>query len=334
MPAVNSTKFGQGNAWVLRSAPGLARLLTDELRFERLIGKADRPLVLRQRNHDLLFLQKLAHPPAAGELRLAEEVHRCSIYGRYKLSPGQLDRLAVDLKRCRLIVTADGSHFDRRDLTRFLTRELEQRRVRLAADAPELWVFAIDAAYYICRRLRDDGRAYRVAERAGSLPPTIAAALAFLGHPANADVILDPVCGSGTLLAEAHGFAPGATLHGRDLDANAVAVARRNLKHTEAAVGVGDGRQTGLPPASVSLFLANLPFGKQFGDRAENQALYAGLVAEMHRLGRPGWRAALLSSDEDHLRLALAGMRVEREFRVQIRGERALMLLARPAAGI
>ena len=315
---------------MLRCAPGLARLLTDELRFERLIGKADRPLVLRQRNHDLLFLQKLAHSPAGAELRLAEEVHRCPVYGRYKLSPSQLDRLAGDLKRCRLIVTADGSHFDRRDLTRFLTRELEQRRVRVGAEGPELWVFAIDSAYYICRRLRDDGRSYRVVERPGSLPPTIAAALAFLGHPTDADAILDPVCGSGTLLAEAHGFATGATLHGFDVDAGTIAAARRNLKHTAASLAIGDGRETGLPPASVSLFLANLPFGKQFGDRAENASLYAGLIAEMHRLGRPGWRAVLLSSDEENLRGALAGMAVEREFRVQIRGEKALMLLSRP----
>src|SRR5262249_34899068 len=144
--------------------------------------------------------------------------------------------------------------------------ELEQRRVRVAEDGTELWVFAIDAAYYICHRLRDDGRAWRVAERPGSLPPTIAAALAFLGHPADADAILDPVCGSGTVLAEAHDFAKGAVLHGFDIDPNAIAAARRNLKHTSASLVTGDGRETGLPPASISLFLANLPFGKQFGD--------------------------------------------------------------------
>jgi hypothetical protein len=72
MPAVNSTKRVGAGASVLRCAPGLARLLTDELRFQRLVGKADRPLVLRQRNHDLLFLQKLARSPAGAELRLAK----------------------------------------------------------------------------------------------------------------------------------------------------------------------------------------------------------------------------------------------------------------------
>jgi predicted RNA methylase len=317
-------------AWVLRCAPGLARLLQDELRFRRLIGKAERATVLRQRNHDLLFLPRLARVLGAGELRLAEEVHRCPVYGRYKLSPSQLDRLAGEVKRCRLVVSADGSHFDRRDFERFLGRELERRRVRIDDDAPELWAFAIDTAYYLCRRLYDDRRAYRVQERAGSLPPTIAAAMAFLGHPAQDDVILDPVCGSGTLLAEAHGFAAGARLLGFDIDGTAIGIAKRNLESSGAMLTRADGRRTGLPPDSVSLLLANLPFGKQFGDRSENAALYAALMAEMHRIGRPGWRAVLLSSDEEALRAAVAGMTVEREFRVQVRGERALLLLSRP----
>jgi hypothetical protein len=316
--------------WVLRCAPGLARLLQDELRFARLIAKADRPLVLRQRNHDLVFLPRLARPPRAGALRLAEEVHRCLAYGRYKVSPSQLDRLAGAVQRCRLVVSADGSHFDRRDFGRFLARELERRRVRIDESAPELWVFAIDAAYYLCRRVADDRRSYRVEERPGSLPPTIAAAMAFLGHPADDDVILDPVCGSGTLLAEARGFAPGAALFGFDIDTAAIGIARKNLDGSGATLARGDGRRTGLAERSVSLLLANLPFGKQFGDRAENAALYADLLAEMRRIGRPGWRAALLSSDEEALRAAVAGLIVEREFRVQVRGERALMLLSRP----
>jgi len=308
----------------------LARLLQDEMRFGRLIGKTDRPTVLRQRNHDLVFLPRLAREPRGGDLRLAEEVHRCPVYGRYKLSTSQLDRLAAAVKRCRLVVSVDGSHFDRRDLARFIARELAQRRVRLDDDAPELWVFAVDATYYICRRVRDDRRPERIAERPGSLPPTIAAAMAFLGHARDEDAILDPVCGSGTLLAEAHARAPGAALFSFDLDPAAIAAARRNLAKTVARLEVGDGRRTGLPASSFSLFLANLPFGRQFGDRAGNPQLYGELMAEMHRLGRPGWRAVLLSSDEVALRAAVAGMTVEREFRVAVRGERALMLLSRP----
>jgi predicted RNA methylase len=330
MPPAESRSRPSPGAWVLRCAPGLARLLQDELRFARLIGKGERPVVLRQRNHDLLFLPRLARALRPDDLGIAEEVHRCPVYGRYKISAAQLDRLAADLGRCRVVVSADGSHFDRRDLGRFLGRELAQRRVRLAADAPELWVFAIDAAYYFCRRVRDDRRRDRLAERPGSLPPTIAAAMAFLGHPSDGDVVLDPVCGSGSLLAEAHRLAPAARLLGFDIDPAAIAVAKRNLVQTDVVLTCGDGRRTGLAPGSVSLLLANLPFGKQFGERSENAALYAALIEEMRRIGRPGWRAVLLSSDEGALRAALAGLAVEREFRVQVRGERALMLLSRP----
>ena len=321
--------------WILRTAPGLARLLMDELRADRLIGRQDRVTALRQRNHDLLFVPRLRQAPRPDQFRLAEELHRPLVFGRYKLSASQLDRLAAGLKRCRLIVTADGSHFDRRDFGRFIARELAARRVRMVEEGgPELWVFAVDAAYYVCRRVRTAdqaaGRAARIAERPGSLPPVIAAAMAFGGHVRDDDMILDPVCGSGTLLAEAHIRAPGARLLGFDLDPGAIAAARRNLRDTDATLAVGDGRATGMAAGSVSLFLANLPFGKQFGARSENRALYAALIAEMRRLGRPGWRAVLLSSDTEALEAAVAGLSVGRELAVTIRGERATMLFSTP----
>src|SRR5262249_37376322 len=78
-------------------------------------------------------------------------------------------------------------------------------------------------------------RKHRVTEREGSLPPTIAAAMAFLANPRDTDAALDPVCGSGTLLAELHAYAPGAALTGIDLDRRAIATARRNLAHLPPA---------------------------------------------------------------------------------------------------
>jgi 23S rRNA G2445 N2-methylase RlmL len=175
-------------------------------------------------------------------------------------------------------------------------------------------------------------------ERKGSLPPPIAAAMAFMTRPGDDDMILDPVCGSGTLLAEAAGYAPGARLLGADQDLQAVKTARRNLKDFGTAeIDHADARALDLPAESVSLVLANLPFGKQYGDVAENRTLYAEVLGEVRRVAAPkGFRAALLASDRGLLRDAArdAGLKVTHDLAIRVRGEDAVIaLLELPSAG-
>lgn len=326
--------------WVLRCAPGLARLLGHELRFRKAIGKGDRLDVVRQRNHDLLFVKSLRKADSLPDLRIAEEVHRCLAYGRFKISNRQIDALARHLSGSglgrKLVVTADGSHFDRRDLSRWITRQLAERGIRLSEGSERLlWVFCVDQDYYVCEPAfahRAGLRPARTAEREGALPPTIAAAMAFAAKPEPGDLVLDPVCGSGTLLAEAAGYQKALRLIGFDIDRAAVKAARANLAQAEAAeIRQGDGAATDLEPGSVSLMLANLPFGKQFGDTRSNPVLYRSLIEEFMRVGRPGrWRAVLLTSDAESLRAALpadGGLSSQPLFTVKIRGEMASALL-------
>jgi len=334
-------------AWLVRCAPGLSRLLQAELRHRKLLHSGDRVDALWQRNHDLLFLPRLARNPAPGELRLAEDVARCPVYGRYKVTASQMDRLAQALRGAgggawRLVVTAEGRHFNRHDLRRHLGRELGARGLKLRDDAARsVFVYCVDQAYYaaIPADRADDapGRDLRQRERAGSLPPTIAAALAFLGKPRDDDVILDPVCGSGTLLAEAAALAPGAVVHGRDLDRAAIKAARANLPELgNGSLAPGDARALDLAPGRVTLVLANLPFGKQFGDVEDNPALYAELLAELARLAAPsGWRAVLLAADAEPVAAAAraTGLSVTRQMAIRVRGEPASILKLEPGAG-
>jgi hypothetical protein len=330
-------------AWLIRCAPGLAKTLVTELRFNTLIDRRTKPTLLWQRNHDLVFLPRLQREPQPGDLRIAEEIHRCPVYGRYKISHHQLDVMAAALtaqkKPWHLVVSVDGTRFNRHELARWLARELQQRRAPLDEQSSRLAsLFCVEAAYYFCLpfRMADDTalRKHRVAEREGSLPPTIAAAMAFLANPRDSDRVLDPVCGSGTLLAELHAYAPGAAATGIDLDRHAIAAARRNLAHLpQVQLSVGDARSTGLPDATVTLFLGNLPFGKQFGSRSENRQLYPDILRELVRLGRPeGWRAILLTSDLEALQAAVAatpGIGVVAKSQVKIRGEAAAIATLR-----
>ncbi len=330
--------------WLLRCAPGLAKTLVTELRFNTLIDRRTKPTLLWQRNHDLVFLPRLQREPQPGDLRIAEEIHRCPVYGRYKISHHQLDVMAAALaaqkKPWHLVVSVDGTRFNRHELARWLARELQQRRAPLDGQSSRLAsLFCVEDAYYFCLpfRMAEDAalRQHRVAEREGSLPPTIAAAMAFLANPRDADTVLDPVCGTGTLLAELHAYAPGARLAGIDHDRQAIAAARSNLAHLpQVQLSVGEARATGLPDGSMTLFLANLPFGKQFGSRPENRRLYPDILRELVRLGRPEeWRAILLTSDLEALQAAVAatpGLGIVAKSQVKIRGEAAVIATLRP----
>jgi predicted RNA methylase len=338
--------FIEKGPWILRCAPGLARVLSSEMVFRGFVHRQTSHSFLRQRNHDLIFVQHTHRVPSWNLLRIPDEVHRCIVYGRYKISNAQLERLAAVLKRIRrplrVIVTADGSHFSRQEMKRYLSRELQRLKVPISEDADALlYTFCIDEAYYICLpycSARDAPlRVKRASERQGALPVTIAAAVAFLGKPKAEDVIIDPLCGSGTILAEANAYASGATLIGIDIDPNALESASRNLSHIKnCKLITADSTRTGLSASIATLVLANLPFGKQFGSKAKNPHLYKALLAEMHRIGVPGkWRAVLLTSDVAAMEAALAQsshLRLDKRVSVVVRGEKATIFLVSSSA--
>lgn len=337
---------GQKGPWVIRCAPGLGSVAAVELRFRRVISRDINLVLQRQRNHDLVFIQQCKEAPPGPILRIPEEIHYCLLFGRYKISKSQIERLANVLRAqkqsFRLVVTADGSHFSRFDTQRWLANQLQNLGVPLAEDAENVvWTFCIEEAYYICLpacSFTDSPyRQKRAAERSGALPPTIAAAIAFLGEPKSGETILDPVCGSGTLLAEAYGYAKDESFFiGMDTDSDAINAAKKNLAHIPHCKLIkGDGTQTGLAAESIDLFLANLPFGKQYGDKKTNPQLYGKLLAEMARLGVSSrWRAVLLSSDVEAVESVLeseTGLRCEKRLRIKVRGEWAHIFIVRPS---
>ena len=311
-------------------------------------------MIKRQRNHDLVFLNRVKSEAGLDNLRIAETVMRCPVFGRYKISQNQMKNLAevlTPLGPRRLLTQVAGKVFDRRDLSRWLEKELSDREYQFSDEVEdEAWLFCIDESYYFgipIRKGRDlaDRQEDRQEERAGSLPPSVAAAMAFAGQAKDSDVIVDPVCGSGTLLAEVHAYAPGARRFGVDIDPAAVSIARSNLKLNDGELILKrDSRSLAgaieLKDISATLILANLPFGVQFGDKKQNAALYRDILKQTLLLARTPqakaeWRAVLLTSDLDSLGKALDGSEdfVKQElFKVKIRGELASAVLVRPRA--
>ncbi len=309
--------------------------LKREMVFNHLIERDQELFIKRQRNHDLIFLNRLKDDARLEKLRMTEAIYRCPVFGRFKVSKRQLQTIAEAMKEegpRRLVVSVAGRHFQRHDFGRWLHKEIAALGYEFTPETEdEVWLFCIDESYYfgIPQFKAFESRGPREEEREGSLPPSVAAAMAFASIPREDDIVLDPVCGSGTLLAEFHGYQPTARLTGFDIDPKAIATAKRNLQ-TLNKVGLElraqDSRQTNLPDACISLTLANLPFGKQFGSTETNPVLYRELIKESVRLGNEKWRGIFLTSDTEALLGAvreLSHLQTETLFKVQIRGENA-----------
>ncbi|MFI1734999.1 TRM11 family SAM-dependent methyltransferase [Streptomyces acidicola] len=106
-------------------------------------------------------------------------------------------------------------------------------------------------------------RAYKNATIPGTLHPPVAAAMAQAAELRPGLRVLDPCCGAGTLLIEAHHTVPGTTLLGFDLDPAARRAARRNAGPLPVTVRHGDAGALPLPDRSVDRVLCNPPWGDQ-----------------------------------------------------------------------
>jgi putative N6-adenine-specific DNA methylase len=176
-------------------------------------------------------------------------------------------------------------------------------------------------------------RGYRLAIARAPLRPTLAAGVLRLAGWSPHEPLLDPLCGSGTLVIEAARVAcaippgsdrsflferwPGlrgadalaqvrrdlspetaapAPLAGSDRDPGAISAARANAERARVAAAVRlDHRPLSAcePPPGVGLVVANPPYGIRVGKRGPLRDLFAQL-GHVLRARCPGWRVALL----------------------------------------
>lgn len=169
----------------------------------------------------------------------------------------------------------------------------------------EFWVTMLNDELIFTIRLSDDRmrqRDYKIAHRAGSLRPSVAAALALLSKPAPQDVFLDPLCGVGTVLIERAHLGRYAMLLGGDHDRETLEAARENIgpRYKPIELKLWDAAALPLQSASVDKIVSNLPWGMKHGSHGENRRLYPRLIAEFRRVLKRGGAMVLLSA-ETHL---------------------------------
>jgi tRNA G10 N-methylase Trm11 len=186
--------------------------------------------------------------------------------------------------------------FLRTDLRRALIDVVAADKTKWRISDPaqiELWMSEYRASEFVAgfrlstaRMRQHDGRQV---ERPGALRPTVAAAMVSLaGEPSG--MLLDPCCGSGTILVEA--VAQGWTAMGRDIDPSIVDSARTNAP--EATVELGDARTLDVPDEAASACVSNLPFGRQYTTQGSVADWSRVVLAELSRVTRQGGRVLLL----------------------------------------
>jgi SAM-dependent methyltransferase len=138
------------------------------------------------------------------------------------------------------------------------------------------------------RRMRQ--RAGREVERPGSLRPVVAAAMLRLAGPGGG-TILDPFCGSGTIVREALDTRRRAI--GADLARDAVAAARANLPPGTPLL-VADAVALPFRSGSVAAAAGNPPFGRRHPLPADPARWLRAMFAELERVVVPGGSIVLL----------------------------------------
>ena len=146
-------------------------------------------------------------------------------------------------------------------------------------------------------------RAWRVCDRPGGLDAALAAALLRWVGVRPRDRVCNPMLGGGTMLIERALAGPAACLDGFDVDAEALACAERNA----AAAGVAErlrvwqadatSASASAPSERYDLQVADPPWGDAVGDRADNAALYAGLLAAAAARAAPEGRLLLVTHE-------------------------------------
>jgi 23S rRNA G2445 N2-methylase RlmL len=309
--------------------PGLGTLLRDEAAALDALEPEDE--VGCDGRADLVFfrIRRGARFPLDG-LRLAEDVFVAIGDAR----GGPADRVAASLVTAagleralsvraayvrhlspamtfRVIARAmDESRFKRTELRSAVERAIRAGRPRWRlADPADLEVWAVEyrRARFVAglrlsdRRLRQRGEG-RARERHGALRPVAAAAMVRLaGAPAGR--LLDPCCGSGTIVREA--LAAGWDAQGSDVDREAVDAARANV--ADAVIRRADALALPHPDGAFGAVVTNLPFGRQFhAARARGSSAgrsitagspagwVPGALREAARVTRPGGRVVVL----------------------------------------
>lgn len=195
-------------------------------------------------------------------------------------------------------------------------------------DARRSWVFVVaerDGAVRVeLRPWLDDPRfPWRARDVPAASHPTLAAALARVGGARPDDVVWDPFVGSGGELCERARLGPYRSLHGGDLDEQALDAARANLDAAGAERAFLSRRDALDPaPPGCTLILTNPPMGRRVHRSGDLGELLERFIEHASTSLVPGGRLVWFAPWPDRavVRATACGLRCERRHLVDLGG--------------
>lgn len=137
------------------------------------------------------------------------------------------------------------------------------------------------------------------------LAPPCASLLVRAAHVQPGHVVVDPMCGDGTIPIEGSLAHPSASFIAADINHKSIIRARRNAAAAARSqnvpeiknldIKVWDATQTGLAEGSIDTVISDLPYGQRHGSHKINVDLYPPFVSELARITKPGGQALLLT---------------------------------------
>ena len=171
----------------------------------------------------------------------------------------------------------------------------------------ELWVFWSDSAT-LTLRLSDETFKYRgryPPQRIAALRPTIAAAMIELAEFDDTHSVLDPMCGTGTLLLEAYLRYPNGTFFGSDKSQEAIEMTTQRLDG-KAVIRRSELADLDYECGTFDRIVSNFPWGKQLDVSA---AVYTTNVARLFDWISNDGSIVLLTARRDLLEPTLRKLR-------------------------
>ncbi len=168
-------------------------------------------------------------------------------------------------------------------------------------------------------------RGYRIYDHPAALKATLAYALLRLASARDSSVILDPMCGGGTVAIEAALLFENARIVCNDKNPRHIegamvnAMAARVYDRIEFIVSDATMIHETLGEETVDYVASNPPYGIRLGDPRSVRSLYSKFIPSLAKTLRPCGRAAIVTTESAHAqRVALqAGLRLAHARRVR-----------------
>lgn len=201
--------------------------------------------------------------------------------------------------------------------TKHIKPEYRSRTIRLVSDglskygysdSPSSYSFEIRVSGYDMFAVFPDGRfSYRKQSVPASINPVTAASIMRLCYPYFTDNarVLDPFCGSGTMLIERGMIKKTDALVGVDISPKAIEAANENKKHSGLKVSLIKADILDYKAVRYDEIISNMPFGLRVSGHKSNIRLYHDFARKMDSLLHSGGRAFLFTQEKSLIKEAV-----------------------------